>query len=289
MDVSLHVATFSWADAPGSIAPKLAETARVAEEGGVAGITLMDHFFQLEGFGVAEQPMLEGYTALGFLAGRTERIRLSLLVTGVTYRHPALLAKTVATLDVLAGGRAQLGIGAAWYEREHVGLGVPFPPMAERFERLEEAIQICKQMWSGEVGPFEGKHYQLAETLCDPLPLARPHLPVLIGGSGERKTLRFVARYADACNLFASSADEVAHKLDVLRGHCETEGRDYDSITKTMLAMGNPLSDPAGFVEQMRPYAALGITQVDLIPLGDPVGYAERACADLVPALRELG
>jgi F420-dependent oxidoreductase-like protein len=289
MRVSLHVASFSWADAPRTIAPKLAATARVAEEGGCAGITVMDHFFQLEGFGSAEQPMLEGYTALGFLAGQTETITLSLLVTGVTYRHPGLLAKTVATLDVLSGGRAQLGIGAAWYEREHRGLGVPFPPLAERFERLEETLRICKQMWSGTVGPFEGKHFQLAETLCDPLPLAEPHLPVLIGGSGERKTLRLVARYADACNLFGSGRDDVAHKLDVLRGHCDTEGRDYDAIAKTMLFMGNPFADPDDFLAQMDEYAKLGIGQVDLMPLGDPVSYAERVSSELVPALRAIG
>jgi F420-dependent oxidoreductase-like protein len=289
MRVSLHVASFSWDDAPRSIAPKLAATARVAEEGGCSGITVMDHFFQLEGFGAAEQPMLEGYTTLGFLAGQTETITLSLLVTGVTYRHPGLLAKTVATLDVLSGGRAQLGIGAAWYEREHVGLGVPYPPTAERFERLEETIQICKQMWSGVTGPFEGRHYQLAETLCDPRPLAEPHVPVLIGGSGERKTLRLVARYADACNLFGSGPDEVAHKLDVLRGHCMNEGRDYDTITKTMLALGNPFADTAAFLDQMAEYAKLGITDVGLMPVGDPVSYAERVGSELVPALRDIG
>jgi alkanesulfonate monooxygenase SsuD/methylene tetrahydromethanopterin reductase-like flavin-dependent oxidoreductase (luciferase family) len=144
-------------------------------------------------------------------------------------------------------------------------------------------------MWSGEVGPYEGKHYRLAETLCDPLPLAEPHLPVLIGGSGERKTLRLVARYADACNLFGAEPDQVAHKLDVLRGHCATEGRDYDAITKTVLAMGNPFSDTAAFFDQMAEYAKLGIEQVDLMPLGDPVTYAERVGADLVPALRDLG
>ena len=196
----------------------------------------------------AADPMLEGYTTLGFLAGQTERMRLGLLVTGVTYRHPGLLAKIVTTLDVLSGGRAQLGIGAAWYEREHLGLGVPFPPLAERFERLEETLQICLQMWSDDDGPYDGKHYQLAETICSPPPDQLAPSPILIGGSGERKTLRLVARYADACNLFASSPDEVAHKLDVLARHCEAEGRDPATIERTILAMSNPLDDPDGFV-----------------------------------------
>ena len=151
--------------------------------------------------------MLEGYTSLGFLAGQTSTMTLGLLVTGVTYRHPGLLAKIVTTLDVLSGGRAQLGIGAAWYEREHRGLGVPFPPVAERFERLEETLQICLQMWSDDDGPYEGRHYQLAETICSPRPISSPRPRILIGGSGERKTLRLVARYADACNLFAISPD----------------------------------------------------------------------------------
>ena len=148
--------------------------------------------------------MLEGYTSLGFLAGQTDTMTLGLLVTGVTYRHPGLLAKIVTTLDVLSGGRAQLGIGAAWYEREHRGLGVPFPPLAERFERLEETLQICLQMWSDDAGPYEGRHYHLAETICSPPPISSPRPSLLIGGSGERKTLRLVARYADACNLFAT-------------------------------------------------------------------------------------
>ena len=196
-----------------------------AEAIGVRTMSFMDHFFQMDWMAPAEDPMLEGYTALGFVAGRTERLRLRLLVTGVTYRHPGLLAKTVTTLDVVSGGRAELGIGAAWYEREHRGLGVPFPPTAERFERLEEAIQICLQMWSDDNGPYEGRHYRLDETLCSPMPVSTPRPRILIGGGGERKTLRLVAQYADACNLFGGP-DEVAHKLDVLRRHCDAVGRD---------------------------------------------------------------
>jgi F420-dependent oxidoreductase-like protein len=189
----------------------------------------MDHGFQMESLATAQDPMLEGYTALGFVAGLTDRIELGLLVTGVTYRHPGLLAKTVTTLDRLSRGRAMLGIGAAWYEREHLGLGVPFPSTSARFEMLEETLQICGQMWSSSNGPFEGRHFRLAETVCVPPPyqgtgrLGGP--PVLIGGSGERKTLRLVAQYADACNLFGSTAEEVRHKLDVLRRHCDDVGR----------------------------------------------------------------
>src|SRR4051794_7780264 len=185
----------------------------------------MDHYFQMERMFPATDPMLEGYTTLGYLAAHTATVRLGLLVTGVTYRHPGLLAKIVSTVDVLSGGRAELGIGAAWYEREHRGLGVPFPPVSERFERLEEAIQICLQMWSDDNGAYHGRHYQLEETLCSPAPVSSPRPRILIGGSGERKTLRLVAQYADACNIFGP-ADVVAQKIDVLRRHCDAVGRD---------------------------------------------------------------
>jgi F420-dependent oxidoreductase-like protein len=236
----------------------------------------------------ATDPMLEGYTSLGFLAGQTETMRLGLLVTGVTYRHPGLLAKIVATLDVLSGGRAQLGIGAAWYEREHNGLGVPYPPLAERFERLEETLQICRQMWSDDDGPFHGRHYQLAETICEPRPITAPHPPILIGGSGERKTLRLVARYADACNLFAANPDDVAHKLDVLIRHCDSEGRDPATIERTILFVRDPFADVDAFVAEMTGYARLGVTTVDLMPSGDPVAYVERVGNDIIPRLGEL-
>jgi F420-dependent oxidoreductase-like protein len=240
----------------------------------------------------AEHPMLEGYTALGFLAAHTSSVRLGLLVTGVTYRHPGLLAKIVSTLDVLSGGRAALGIGAAWYEREHRGLGVQFPPVAERFERLEEALQICLQMWDPtENGRYDGRHYQLAETLCSPQPLSQPHPPIMIGGSGERKTLRLVARYADACNLFGSSTDEVAHKLDVLRRHCDEVGRDGDEIVKTTLYTGGALDsgDIDDFVTDMAGYAKLGIDGVMVMPLTDrPADWVEQRCIPAAARLAEL-
>lgn len=284
MDLSLHYWNFSTPADPAHTAGSIAETARIAEEGGFAEFTVMDHYFQMEHRGTAEEPMLEAYTTLGYVAALTERMRLSVLVTGVMYRYPGLLAKIVTTLDVLSGGRAQLGIGASWYEREQRGLGVPLVPMGERFERLEETLQICLQMWSDDNGPYAGKHYQLAETLCVPAPLTRPRPPILIGGGGEKKTLLFVARYADACNLFASTTDDVKHKLDVLRAHCEAEGRDYDAIRKTAIYLGPVADDPDTFVADAERFAALGITQLHIMPDRDPVEYTERA-AELVPRL----
>jgi F420-dependent oxidoreductase-like protein len=290
MQLGLHVASFTWRGQPETIGATLAATAEAAEEAGIAELSLMDHWFQMDAFAPAEDPMLEGYTSLGFIAGHTSTIKLGLLVTGVTYRYPGLLAKIVTTLDVLSGGRAQLGIGAAWYQREHNGLGVPFPPLSERFERLEETLQICLQMWSDNDGPFQGQHYQLAATLCSPKPLSQPRPPILIGGSGERKTLRLVARYADACNLFAGGPDQVAHKLEVLRRHCDDEGRDYDTIEPTILAMGgNPLDDPAGFIAQMAEYAALGVRSVSIMPLtDDPVAFVRGLGAKIIPELASL-
>ena len=288
MRVGIHNVRFDFPGAPDSIAPTLASTAWVAEEVGVSSFTLMDHWFQMDQMAPATDPMLEGYTSLGFLAGQTQTMRLGLLVTGVTYRHPGLLAKIVATLDVLSGGRAQLGIGAAWYEREHKGLGVPYPPVAERFERLEETLQICRQMWSDDDGAFDGRHYQLAETICEPRPITRPHPPILIGGSGERKTLRLVARYADACNLFAADPDEVAHKLDVLDRHCDREGRDPATVERTILYVRDPFADVDAFVTEMAGYARLGVTIVDLMPTGDPVAFVERVGNDIIPRLADL-
>jgi F420-dependent oxidoreductase-like protein len=290
MELGIHFANFTLPGGPEAIGPVLAGTARAAEEGGCAAFTLMDHYFQMEEFADRHDPMLEGYTALGFLAGRTERMTLGLLVTGVTYRHPGLLAKIVTTLDVVSGGRAQLGIGAAWYEREHLGLGVPFPPLSERFERLEETLQICHQMWSDDEGPFEGIHYQLAETICSPRPVSSPRPRILVGGSGEQKTLRLVARYADACNLFATEPAEVAHKLEVLDRHCADEQRDPAAVRRTILAMADPLADIDGFLATMEQYAALGIDMVDVMPLvEDPVAYVSRLGEEIVPRLAELG
>ena len=285
MRLGLHYWNYSTPPDPTGIADTLAETARVAEQAGFSTFTVMDHYFQMEHAGSAAEPMLEAYTTLGHVAALTERMTLGVLVTGVMYRHPGLLAKIVTTLDVLSGGRARMGIGASWYEREQRGLGVPVVPVAERFERLEETLQICLQMWSDDDGPFAGPHYQLAETLCVPAPISRPHPPIQVGGGGEKKTLLLAARYADACNLFGSSPDDVGHKLDVLRSHCEDEGRDYDRITKTVLAVRPALADVDGFLAAASEYAALGVTELEVMPDSHPVEFATRIAEQVLPGL----
>jgi len=285
MRLGLHYWNYSTPPDPTGIADTLAETARVAEQAGFSTFTVMDHYFQMEHAGSAAEPMLEAYTTLGHVAALTERMTLGVLVTGVMYRHPGLLAKIVTTLDVLSGGRARMGIGASWYEREQRGLGVPVVPVAERFERLEETRQIGLQMWSDDDGPFAGRHYQLAETLCVPAPISRPHPPIQVGGGGEKKTLLLAARYADACNLFGSSPDDVGHKLDVLRSHCEDEGRDYDRITKTVLAVRPALADVDGFLAAAGEYAALGVTELEVMPDRHPVEFATRIAEQVLPGL----
>jgi F420-dependent oxidoreductase-like protein len=261
MKIGLQAPNFTWPGGPAAIGPTLARIARAAEEAGLASLWLMDHFFQIGMVGPPELDMLEGYSGLSFCAGVTTSIKLGTMATGVTYRHPGVLVKTATTLDVVSGGRAYLGIGAAWFEREHLGLGVTFPPIAERFERLEEALQIAKQMWSGGDGAYRGKHYSLDEALCRPLPLSRPHPPILVAGSGEKKTLRLVAQYADACNLFGDPP-QVRHKLDVLQRHCDAVGRDYAEIEKTSLGSINlaPGADTAEtMIERCRALAAVGV------------------------------
>ncbi len=286
MDVGLHVADYAWPDYPASIPGNLVDAGHAAEAAGFRWLSVMDHFFQMDRYTDVMDPMLEAYTTLGFLAAATSRIRLQVLVTGVTYRHPGILAKTVTTLDVLSGGRAGLGIGAAWYEREHLGLGVPFPPVPERMERLEETVKICLEMFCGQGGPFRGRHYQLAEPINSPLPISRPRPPIMIGGSGERRTLRLVAKYADACNLYASGPDVVEHKLEVLRDHCGAEGRDYTDIEKTVIYSGDPLADSGAFLQKMRRYAAMGITGVFVMPgTHAPGAFAEELGRHVIPEL----
>jgi F420-dependent oxidoreductase-like protein len=289
MELDLHVSRFDWAGGPAGIGPGVADLARRAEAMGVRTMSFMDHFFQMDWMAPAEDPMLEGYTALGFVAGCTSRLRLRLLVTGVTYRHPGLLAKAVTTLDVVSSGRAELGIGAAWYEREHRGLGVPFPPTGERFERLEEAIQICLQMWSDDNGPYRGRHYQLDETLCSPAPVSNPRPRILIGGSGERKTLRLVAQYADACNIFGGP-DELTHKLDVLRRHCENVGRDPADIEVTAMYRDFPpgatVDDVVRGAERL---AEAGVSTVVTGAMGgDPAGWLESTFGPAMERLRAI-
>jgi F420-dependent oxidoreductase-like protein len=289
MEIGLHVASFTWPGGPGAIAEQLTRVVTTAEDIGMARVSVMDHVWQIGPLGPPEEPMLEAYTTLGYVTARTERMTLGVLVTGVMYRHPGLLAKIVTTLDVLSGGRARLGIGASWYDREQRGLGVPVVPVAERFERLEETLRICLQMWSDDNGPFHGRHYQLAETLCVPPPISRPHPPILVGGGGERKTLLLAARYADACNVFATSPADVAHKLDVLRSHCDAEGRDYDRIRKTVLAVRPALADLDAFVAAAGEYAALGVTEIEVMPDRHPVEFAEQIAEKVLPRLAEVG
>jgi F420-dependent oxidoreductase-like protein len=285
MELGIHFIDFLPGD-PANLAPTLLATANAAEDIGARLFTLADHFFQMEGIGRAEDPFLEGYTSLGFLAGQTTSITLAMLVTGVTYRYPGLLAKAVTTLDVLSQGRSMLGLGAAWYEREHVALGVPYPPMRERFEMLEETLQICLQMWSNDNGPYNGKHYQLAETICEPPPIQRP--PILIGGSGEKKTLRMVAQYADVWNTTDSEPDVLKRKIDVLTHHCETVDRDVTEIRKTVGLFADPFSDVDGYLKTLDQYAGLGIEMINIGPMPgtpDPASWVKRFGDKVMPRL----
>lgn len=267
MKIGLQVPSFTYPTGTAGIGPTLARIANTADEAGFASLWVMDHLFQISpGLGDADSPMLEGYSALNFMAAVTKRVRLGTLVSAVTYRHPGHLIKTVSALDVLSGGRAVLGIGAGWYEREARGLGIPFPPLKERFERLEETLQIAKQMWADDRRPFQGKHYQLAEPINSPEPLAKPRPPIMIGGGGETKTLRLVAQYADACNLFARmGGDVIQTKLDVLKKHCAQIGRPYEEIERTALDtihLAPAQMTPAQVIQTCRELADVGIQHV---------------------------
>jgi len=283
LELGLHIANFTWNGGAADLGPTLRRVAQDAEAAGVARLTVMDHVWQIGAIGPPEHEMLEAYTTLGYLAAVTERVRLHVLVTAVVYREPGLLAKIVTTLDVLSGGRGGLGIGAAWNDEESRGLGLPFPPRAERFERLEEAVQICEQMWSGSDAPFDGERYRLSRTLNSPQSLSRPHPYLMIGGSGERKTLRLVARHADACNIFSGA--EAAHKLDVLRAHCEREARDYDEIEKTTIL---PIDAPAthdDLLTRLREARETGFTVAYIFSKNpDPLATVELL-AGLVPEI----
>jgi len=299
MKIGLQIPNFTFPGGAQELGSTLAEIAHAAEEAGFYSIWVMDHFFQIGSrdrsglLGPAEDEMLEGYSTLSYLAGFTKKVKLGTLVTGVVYRHPGILIKTVTTLDVLSAGRAYLGIGAAWNEREARGLGVPFPSVKECFERLEEALQIAGQMWSANNGAYHGKHFQLAETLCSPQPLSKPHPPILIGGSGEKKTLRLVAQYADACNLFARMGiDVVRSKLEILKEHCEKIGRDYTEIEKTTLStihLGQDEMSAKDVIEECRALAEIGIQHAifnmynihEITPL-------EIFGREIIPAVAEL-
>ncbi len=301
MKIGLQVNNFTWEGGDAKIGETFGAIGRRAEDAGFDSLWVMDHFFQIQGIGPAEWPMLEGYSALSFIAGQTSKIKLGTMVTGVTYRYPGILVKTATTLDVLSGGRAYLGVGAAWNESEHLGLGVPFPSTKERFEMLEETLQIAHIMWSGEVSRFDGKHYQLAQTLNSPQAITKPHPPILIGGGGEQKTLRLVAKYADACNLFfRMGTDVVKHKLDVLRSHCEAEGRPYEEIEKTSLDRihvtpqgGNGSMSPQQAIDSFSEVAELGFDQA-IISMGnvsDPDAFEvfKETIAPAVHAMKVAG
>jgi F420-dependent oxidoreductase-like protein len=292
MKLGLQIPYFTWPGGPAQLGPTLGAIARTAEDAGYDSIWVMDHFFQIPPVGAAELDMLEAYTALGFIAANTSRVGLGTMVTGVTYRHPGVLVKQVTTLDVLSGGRAWLGVGAAWFEREHLGLGVPFPPLRERFERLEEALQIAEQMWGEEYGPFDGRHYQLAETLNVPAPVSRPRPRILVGGSGERKTLRLVAKYADACNIRAESPEFLRQRFEVLRQHCTDVGRDYGAIEKTVISRIDVGKDGANVgreLERLAGYAEAGAdTVIGMLIDAHELRPLEYVARDLVPALAKL-
>ncbi len=290
MDIGLHIADFTFPSGPAALADDLTRVVVAAEEAGFARVSVMDHLWQISMLGPPEHEMLEAYTTLGYLAARTERVELLAWVTAVTYREPGMLAKLVTTLDVLSKGRAWLGIGAAWNGEEATGLGLPFPPTAERFERLEETLQICLQMWSDSDASYEGRHYKLGRTLNSPQALRRPHPPILIGGGGEKKTLRLVAQYAQACNLFAGP--DLEHKLDVLRGHCEAVGRPYDEIEKTVmlgLDPGEKGENVDALLEQLRGLAALGISEAHgWVPRVSEITPLEVLGREVIPAAAEF-
>jgi len=299
MKIGLQIPNFTYPEGPKELGNKLAEIARAADDVGFSSLWVMDHFFQIGsrdrsmGLGPAEDEMLEGYSTLAYLAGITKKVTLGTLVTGAIYRHPGILIKTVTTLDVLSGGRAYLGIGAAWNEREARGLGVPFPSTKERLEQLEETLEIAKQMWSDNNGAYAGKYFQLAETLCSPQPLSKPHPPILIGGSGEKKTLRLVAKYADACNLFARmGAEVVTSKLDILKKHCDEVGRDYAEIEKTTLSTVHLAPDKMNVkdvIEQCRALAGIGIQHAIFnMPNVHEIEPLEIFGREIIPALVDL-
>ncbi|HLY14518.1 MAG TPA: LLM class F420-dependent oxidoreductase [Candidatus Limnocylindrales bacterium] len=298
MKIGLQIDAFKWPGGPAEIGPTLGRIARTAEDAGFDSIWVMDHFFQIRGVGPATDPMLEGWTTLGFLAGLTTRARLGLMVGGIHYRTAGLWAKTATTLDVLSGGRAWLGIGAAWNEEESRGLGFPMPPLGIRFEMLEEMLQITHALWAGErgtEGAFAGRHYQASRLLNSPQNLTRPHPPIMIGGGGEQKTLRLVAQYADATNVFGDGP-RVAHKFAVLREHCQRIGRDYDEIERTNLVDirvrtrdSSGGTAPGRIVDQFGELADAGVQHV-IMSLADveQLSPLEAIGRDVISQVRDL-
>jgi len=291
MKIGLQVPSFTWPGGPAQIPRNLAEIARVADDAGFFSLWVMDHFFQISMVGPPENDMLEGYSTLGYLAGLTKRVKLGTMATGVIYRYPGILVKTATTLDVLSNGRAYFSIGAAWNEQESKGLGVTFPPIGVRFELLEEALQIAKQMWSTNNGPYRGKHNHLEQTLCSPQPLSRPHPPILVAGGGEKKTLRLVAQYADACNLYGAP-EAVKAKLAILRQHCEALGRDYESVEKTCLGavhLAPGKLSAKDVIAQCQALAAIGVQHaIFYLPNVHEIRPLEVFGREIIPAVAEM-
>ena len=300
MKLGLQLGSFTWDGGDAAIAETLAGIVRTADDAGFDSIWVMDHFLQIGSVGAPEEPMLEGMTALGFMAAHSKRARLGLMVGGIHYRTAGLWIKAATTLDVLSGGRAWFGIGAAWNEQESRAWGFPMPPLGERFEMLEETLQLAHSAWSGDQGDrqaFEGTHYQASDPLNAPQALSKPHPPILIGGGGERRTLKLVAKYADACNVFGTDPAQLKHKYDVLRRHCETVGRDYAEIEKTFLAGLSVTSDgarrsltPAAMVERLGRTAEAG-AQHAIVGLrgAQDLSKLELIGRDVIPQLRTIG
>jgi F420-dependent oxidoreductase-like protein len=270
MRVSLSVTNYTWRSGPRRLGAELAAIARAADQAGLDTVWVTDHLFQADPTSTTDAEMLEAYTALGFLAAHTERVRLGTMVSGATFRPPSVLIKAVTTLDVLSGGRAWLGVGAGYQEDEARAMGLPLPPVAERFERLDETLRLARQMWSGDRSRFEGRHYHLERPISSPAPLREPHPPILIGGMGERKTLRLVAEHADACNLFdiPDRGETIRRKLDVLRRHCDAVGRPYDEIENTVSTRLEPGESADEFVERCAELGRLGIEHAVVITTG---------------------
>jgi F420-dependent oxidoreductase-like protein len=289
MRVSISLTNLSW---PGGLAPSLGRVVEAADRAGVDTVWVVDHLIQADPTAPPDDTeMLEAYTTLGFLAARTERVRLGTMVTGVTFRPPALLVKAVTTLDVLTGGRAWLGIGVGHHGGEASDMGLPFPPTIERYERLEETLQIANRMWSGDETPFEGRHYRLGRPHGSPSPVGHAHPPILIGGAGEQKTLRLVARYADACNLFdiPDGGRTVRHKLAVLARHCEEVGRPYEAVEKTLSSRLEPGESSEELIRRCQAAAAWGIEHMVLVFSSPWTPEALSTLATAIPALREVG
>ena len=289
LKVGIHTVNFTYPNSE-SIADTLKEITQACEKGGFYSIWPMDHFFQISFHGLPEHEMLETYSTMAFMAGITKKMKIGALVTGVVYRYPGILAKTVTTLDILSKGRAYLGIGAAWNEEESRALGVPFPPLKERFERLEETLQITKQMWSGKQEPYHGKYYQLEKTLCSPMPVTKPHPPILIGGM-EKKTLKLVAKYADACNFIArASKEELKHKLDVLRNYCTQFGRNYEEIEKTfLLTIDLATTSTKDIVSELKEFNALGFSHAIFTIRNDHnLEVIDKISAEVIPTVADL-